>query len=61
MSTLSYEQIVSEIKADLINADPSLAPSLELPSEPMVKLIEVTAYRLLAVQTQVNQVIASTP
>lgn len=61
MSTLSYEQIVSEIKADLINADPSLAPALELQSEPMVKLIEATAYRLLAVQTQVNQVIASTP
>lgn len=58
MSQLTYEQIVSEIKADLIAADPSLAPALELSSEPMVKMIEVFAYRLLAVQTQVNQVTA---
>jgi len=58
MSQLTYEQIVTELKADLIAKDPSLAPALELESEPMVKLIEVFAYRLLAVQTQVNQVTA---
>ena len=54
MSQKTYEQIVSELKADLIAADPSLAPVLELSSEPLVKLIEVFAYRLLAVQTQIN-------
>lgn len=54
MSQMSYEQIVREIKKDLIASDPSLAPVLELSSEPMVKLIEVFAYRLLAVQSQIN-------
>lgn len=54
MSQKTYEQIVSELKADLIAADPSLAPTLALSSEPLVKLIEVFAYRLLAVQAQIN-------
>lgn len=55
MSDLNYEQIVNEIKVDLIKADPNLAPALALESEPMVKLIEVFAYRLLDMQNRINQ------
>lgn len=55
MSDLNYEQIVKEIKSDLIKADPNLAPALALESEPMVKLIEVFAYRLLDMQNRINQ------
>ena len=54
MSDLSFEDIVNEIKTDLIAADPSLAPALELESEPLVKLIEVVAYRLLDIQIKIN-------
>lgn len=54
MSNLSFEDIVNEIKADLIALDPNLAPALEVESEPLVKLIEVVAYRLLDIQTKIN-------
>lgn len=41
----SYEQILAELKADLITRDPNLAEVLTLESEPLVKLLEVFAYR----------------
>jgi phage-related baseplate assembly protein len=39
------EQILEELKAWLIARDPSLAPVLELESEPALKILEAWAYR----------------
>lgn len=44
---LDYEALLSEMKDALLLRDPSLAASLELESEPLVKLLQVCAeYRL---------------
>lgn len=54
MSNFTYEQIVQQLKDDVIAVNPDLAPALELKSEPMVILIEAIAYRLMKMQTQIN-------
>lgn len=59
MTQLNYKQIVDEIKQDLVSADADLAPALELESEPLVKLIEVVAYRLLDMQNKINHLNAA--
>lgn len=41
----SFEKIFSELKADLISRDSHLAAVLEFESEPLVKLLQVFAYR----------------
>lgn len=52
---LSYEEILSELKADLLDRDPDLADVLGLESEPLVKLLEVTAYRELIIRQRHNE------
>jgi anthranilate synthase component 1 len=50
-----FEQIFSELKADLIGLDGNLANVLELESEPLVKLLQVFAYREMMLIQRENQ------
>lgn len=52
---LSYEQILTAAKTDLITKDPALAPVLALESEPLTKLLQVFAYRELLMRQRVNE------
>lgn len=54
IEVLSYEQIVADIKAAVIEIMPEMAPVLSLPSEPAVKIIEVCAYFVMLTRARVN-------
>ncbi|PZU74147.1 MAG: baseplate assembly protein [Brevundimonas sp.] len=51
---LSIEQIIAELKAELIGLAPELEPYLQLESDPLVKLIQVFAMREFAMRQRVN-------
>lgn len=51
----SFEQIFGELKTDLLNRDPNLAAVLALESEPLVKLLQVFAYREMMLLQRENQ------
>ena len=51
----TFEQIFSELKADLISRDASLSAVLEFESEPLVKLLQVFAYREMMLVQRENQ------
>lgn len=51
---LDFEAILSALKADLIARAPQLAPVLTLESEPLVKLLEVAAWREMVLRQRVN-------
>ena len=51
----TYEQILLELKTDLISRDPQLEAVLNLESEPLVKLLLVYAYRELLTRQRENQ------
>lgn len=55
VETLSFDVLVSEIKADLVGRIPGVAAVLDLESEPLVKLLEAFAYRELLLRNDVNQ------
>ena len=52
---LDYEQILSELKADLIARAPALIEALQYESEPLNKLLEITAYRELTLRQRINE------
>ena len=54
VETLDYEAILSALKADLIARAPELAPALQLESEPLVKLLEVAAWRETVLRARIN-------
>ncbi len=54
LETVSYEQIVADIKAAVIAVMPEMAPVLSTPSEPAVKIIEVCAYFVMLTRARVN-------
>lgn len=54
VETLDYEAILASLKADLAARLPELAPVLALESEPLVKLLEVAAWRELVLRQRVN-------
>lgn len=54
VETLDYEAILSALKADLIARDATLAPALSLESEPLVKLLEVAAWRETVLRARIN-------
>jgi phage-related baseplate assembly protein len=56
VETLSFADIVADIKADLIERAPATAAVLDLESEPMVKLLEAFAYRELMLRNRINKV-----
>lgn len=54
VETLDYEVILAAMKADLAARAPDLAAVLALESEPLVKLLEVCAYREVLIRARVN-------
>jgi len=54
VETLDFEVILAAMKADLAARAPELAAVLALESEPVVKLLEVAAYRELLLRARVN-------
>lgn len=54
VETLDFEVILAAMKADLSSRAPDLAAVLVLESEPVVKLLEVCAYREVLIRARVN-------
>ncbi|MDW8337108.1 MAG: baseplate J/gp47 family protein [Tepidimonas sp.] len=54
VETLDYEAILASLKADLAERMPELAPVLQLESEPLVKLLQVAAWRELVLRQRIN-------
>lgn len=54
IEVLDYETILAALKADLTARAPELAEALALESEPLVKLLEVAAYRETILRARVN-------
>jgi phage-related baseplate assembly protein len=54
VETLDFEAILAAMKADLAARAPELAAVLALESEPVVKLLEVAAYREVLLRARVN-------
>lgn len=54
VAALDFETILAACKADLADALPSIAPTLDLESEPVVKLLEVWAYRETLLRAAIN-------
>lgn len=52
---LDFEVILAELKTDLLERSPELAEVADLESEPVVKLLEVAAYRELVLRAQHNE------
>lgn len=55
VEALDYPTIYAALEADLLARDPTLANALSLQSEPLVKLLQVAAYRELDVRAAFNQ------
>jgi phage-related baseplate assembly protein len=55
IEAVDFETILAEMKADLISRDASLADVLQLESEPVVKLLEVCAFRETVLRQRVNE------
>lgn len=54
IEALDYESILVALKEDLLARLPSLADTMELESEPVVKLLEVVAYRETVLRARIN-------
>jgi phage-related baseplate assembly protein len=54
VETLDFEALLATLKADLTTRAPALAPVLALESEPLVKLLEVAAWREMELRARVN-------
>lgn len=54
IETVSFESIVEAAKARLIELMPALAPALAIPSEPLVLIIDIFAYRETLLRARVN-------
>lgn len=55
IETLSFERILDEMKTDLQSRAPELTRALDFTSEPVIKLLEVCAYRELLIRQRINQ------
>ncbi|MCJ9428545.1 baseplate assembly protein [Kordiimonas marina] len=54
VETLSAENELQSLKDDLIASYPAIADALNLESEPMVKFLELVAYRITLLKARVN-------
>jgi phage-related baseplate assembly protein len=54
VETLDFEVILAEMTASLAILAPEIAPALALESEPVVKLLEVCAYREVLLRARIN-------
>lgn len=52
---LNYEAVLTQLKAELLTRYPAAAAVIELESEPLVKLLEVAAYRELLLRQRINE------
>lgn len=59
VEVLDYEAILGELRADLLAQAPELAEALALESEPLVKLLQVAAFRELLTRARVNDSVRS--
>lgn len=55
LDELSFEEILTELRADLLDRSPDIADVLQLESEPVSKLLEVVAYREMINRHRHNQ------
>lgn len=54
LTTIDFDVELDALKADLITRYPSVAAALDLESEPLTKLLEVFAYRLILKSGEIN-------
>lgn len=54
IEALSFEDILADLKADFITRHPAAADVIDLESEPVVKLLEVVAYRETLLRARLN-------
>lgn len=54
IESLGYETILAEMKDDLVARYPAIADTIDLESEPVVKLLEVATYRELLLRARYN-------
>lgn len=54
IQTLDFEAELAALKTELLSTDPTLATVLDLESEPLVKLLQVFAYRILLKKGEIN-------
>lgn len=54
VETLDYEAVLAAMKADLASYAPELAGALTLESDPLVKLLEICAYRETLLRARIN-------
>lgn len=54
IEALAFETILAEMKADLVSRYPDAALVIDLESEPMIKLMQVFAYRELSLRGRYN-------
>ena len=54
LEAISFEDVVAQIKADVIAVMPEIAPVLALETEPAVKVIEVCAAYIMLTRARVN-------
>ena len=52
---VDFEAVLADLKADLIDRHPEIEPLLDLESSPLVKLLQVAAYRETILISQINQ------
>lgn len=55
IEALDYETILADMRAQLLALSPNLADAVGLESEPLVKLLQVCAYRELILRQRVNE------
>ncbi len=54
LQPLDFESELAELKDELVKEDPQLADALDLESEPLLKLLQLFAYRLLLKNNDIN-------
>ena len=54
IETLSFEAILAEMKSDFVARWPDAAGTIDLESDPAIKLLEVAAYRELVLRARIN-------
>lgn len=55
LDELSFEEVLTELRADLLDRSPDIADVLQLESEPVNKLLEVVAYREMITRHKQNE------
>jgi phage-related baseplate assembly protein len=54
IEALDYETVLAGLRADLLRLYPAAAEVIDLESEPLIKLLQVAAYRELLIRARIN-------